>query len=133
DYLPRTFGPTIQAKDDRLRPSDLVYGVTVNETARAYPFDRMPGVIEESVGGRTATVWFDRESRSAAAFDRGRHSFVAVAPGVREDKETKSRWNMDGQCFAGPRKGEGLVPLHGLMAEWYGWFAHHPGTSVWAE
>jgi hypothetical protein len=133
NYLPVTFGPTIQTKDDRLRPSDLIYGVVVKGSARAYPFDRMPAVIDERVADTPATVWFDRQSRSAAAFDRGRHSFAVVSPGLREDKETKSRWNMDGQCVAGPLKGKRLTPLHGLMAEWYGWFAHHPGTSVWAE
>jgi hypothetical protein len=137
DYLPRTFGPTIQAKDDRLRPSDLVYGVVVKGTARAYPFDRLPEVIEESVADTPATVWLDRQSRSAAAFDRrlegNSHSFVAAAPGLREDRETKSRWNMEGECVAGPLKGKRLAPLHGLMAEWYGWFAHYPSTSLWAE
>ena len=136
-YMPTTFGPTIQTRDERLRPGDLVYGVVVRGTARAYPFDRMPAVIEESMEGTPATVWFDRQSRSAAAFDRrleGKpRSFVAATPGLREDRETKSRWNMEGECVAGPLKGRRLTPLRGLMAEWYGWSAHHPKTSVWAE
>ena len=38
---------------------------------------------------------------------------------------------MEGICVGGPSKGARLVPLEGVMAEWYGWAAHHPDTEVW--
>jgi hypothetical protein len=130
-YLPETFVSTIQTRDDRLGLHDLVYGVVVGETARAYPFADLPAVVEETVGGVAVTVWFDAASRSVAAFERDEHSFAALPEGLREDRATKSRWNMEGECVAGPLRGERLEPLHGLMAEWYGWAAHYPRTTVW--
>ena len=90
-----------------------------------------------ALGGAPVAVWFDPASRSANAFDcrlEGRRlSFRSLGRGVFEDRATGDRYNMDGECVAGPGKGRRLRPVFGLMAEWYGWFAHHPGTTVWPE
>jgi hypothetical protein len=40
---------------------------------------------------------------------------------------------MDGLCVAGALQGEQLEPVFGLQAEWYGWFALHPETSVFGR
>ena len=93
------------------------------------------GVLEETVGSVEATIWYDRRTRSAAGFERKRgetlFAFRVRPDGLREDLQTKSSWNMEGICVAGPSKGARLVPLAGVMAEWYGWAAHHPATEVW--
>jgi hypothetical protein len=137
-YFPDGFPGTIQHRDARLRRCDLVYGVVAGGRARAYPFLDLlftKGVLEETVGGVEATIWYDRFTRSAAAFDRKRGetllAFRVRPDGLREDLQTKSRWNMEGICVGGPSKGTRLVPLEGVMAEWYGWAAHHPETEVW--
>ena len=109
----------------------------VGGLSRAYPFKglaRRP-VVEERLGDVDLTLWFDTASRSAAAFDRrlGERTlgFRAAGPATFEDSATKSRWNLEGKCVAGPLEGQRLRPLHGLMAEWYGWYAHYPATTVW--
>jgi hypothetical protein len=137
-YFPDYFLPTIQHQDTRLLWSNLVYGVVAGGRARAYPFrdlKRTPGVVEETVGGVEATIWYDRRTRSAAAFRRKRGetllTFRVRPDRLREDLQTKSRWNMEGLCIDGPSKGARLEPLPGVMAEWYGWAAHHPGTEIW--
>lgn len=137
-YFPSYFPATIQHRDERLPRTDLVYGVVVKGRARAYPFrdlERTPGVLDETLDGEKATVWYDRETRSAAAFsplhDGTLLTFRARPDGLREDLQTKSLWNMEGICVDGPKKGARLAPLEGLMAEWYGWAAHHPGTELW--
>lgn len=138
-FLPPTFGQTIHDRDDRLEPHALVYGVVVGKTARAYPFHRLEsaGLAEEVVAGVPVTVWYDRRARSAAAFDRRigdvTLTFALDSKGVIRDAATKSRWTLDGVCVEGARLGVRLKPLRGLMAEWYGWFANHPQTTLWRQ
>ncbi len=138
-FFPEGFQPTIQTRDDRLAPTALVYGIDVDGVTRAYAFDDLAErlVVEETVNGVAITVWFDRASRSAAAFRRTvgelSFSFTTQANGARTDHETKSAWNMEGECVDGASTDLRLEPLHGLMAEWYGWVANHPKTSVWGR
>ncbi len=138
-YLPADFGPTIQTRDRRLALSDLVYGIDVGGVTRAYAFqdlEKTP-VVEETVNGVPVTIWYDRASRSAAAFRRDvgelSFSFTTDDNGVRTDRETRSVWNMEGVCVGGASTDLRLTPLRGLMAEWYGWFANHPETSLWGR
>jgi hypothetical protein len=137
-YLPPEFDQTIRTKDGRFAANALVYGVVVGGAARAYPFEhlRRDPVVEESIAGVPVSVWFDRWSRSANAFDRRLGdrtlTFSHAGRGRFEDRESGSRFDMDGQCVAGPLRGERLEPVFGLMAEWYGWFANHPLTTVWS-
>lgn len=139
DYLPSYFGATIQTRDPRFALHALVYGVVVGGQARAYPFHRLQNapVVDERVGDVEVTVWFDPQSRSAAAFERtvdGRPlTFAMATPGRVRDAETGSTWDMEGHCLAGRLKGTHLKPLRGLMAEWYGWYANYPRTSVWGR
>ena len=136
-FFPDTFGQTMGRGDDRLASNDLLYRVVVGDVARAYPFRtlaRGPRVVEERVGDVDATVWFDATSRSVAAFDRRvgdrRLTFEAANAGWIKDAETSSLWTMDGRCIEGALRDRQLRPLFGLMAEWYGWYANHPDTTV---
>jgi hypothetical protein len=135
-FLPPTFAPTIQDIDTRLPLSELVYGLLLDGQARAYGFTLLEErlVVEEELAQVPVSVWFDVAARSATAFrrevDGRRLSFKALGGGRFEDSETKSRWNMEGQCLTGPLKGKSLKRLRGLMAEWYGWFANYPTTTV---
>ena len=94
----------------------------------------LPAVAQKPAGD--VTVWFDRASRSAAAYDRtldGRTlSFEADdgQPGSVVDEDTGSRWSMEGVCIAGARKGRRLRRVRGLMSEWYGWYASYPSTTM---
>jgi len=136
-FFPTPFLPTIQTRDARLTPAALLYGIVVGTESRAYPLKslaRSP-VLEERLGGVELTLWFDIASRSAAAFnrrlDKTQLTFGPAGPAHFEDKRTKSRWTMEGVCISGPLTGKRLTPLHGLLSEWYGWYAHYPSTSVW--
>lgn len=135
-YLPPGFFETILEHDERVAAHALVYGVVLGDEARAFPFFRLrlKPVVEESVGGVAITVWFDAASRSAAAFrrelDGQRLSFRPLSKGIFRDTETESHWNMEGLCVSGRRRGAQLTRLHGLMSEWYGWYASHPQTTL---
>ena len=83
----RTLFP-VGAISDRFPAKELVLGVEVNDARKAYAFselakalgDRPRGTIDDRLGGKTLSIRFDREHRSAQAFDRsGRElpAFVA--------------------------------------------------------
>ena len=60
-------------------------------------------------------------------------TFTRDAKGFIRDEQTKSRWTMDGLCISGGHTGSQLKPLHGLQAEWYGWYATYPDTTLWKQ
>ena len=142
-FLPPDFPPTIQSRDPRLPLEALLLGVKAGGVARAYPYARLAkgsGVVAETVGGVPLTVWFDARQRSAAAFDARLDgttlAFERIEDGgaVRfRDQPGGSVWNLEGAAVAGPNKGRRLARPPSLLTEWYGWFAHHPATTIWGD
>ena len=68
--------PTV-AKSERFPAKELVLGVELNGARKAYAFselakalgNRPHGTIDDRLGGSALTIRFDREHRSAQAFD----------------------------------------------------------------
>lgn len=136
-FLPPDFPGTIQTRDPRLPLGELLLGVRLPGGPRAYPLGRLARagpVVEEEVGGVPLSVWFLAEGRSAAAFDRrlgGRTLSFEVREGRVRDRETGSLWSPEGEAREGPLAGQRLTRPEQLLCEWYGWYAHHAGTTVW--
>jgi hypothetical protein len=143
-FLPPDFPSTIQDRDPRLPLEALLLGVRAGGAARAYPYTRLAkgtGVVEESLGGVPVTVWYDAGQRSAAVFDARLDGktlhFERVVPPTGparfRDRESASLWNLDGVAVSGPSQGRRLARPVSLLTEWYGWFAHHPATTIWGD
>jgi hypothetical protein len=137
-FFSREFDATLRRRDPRLRLSDLVHGVVVGGRARAYPLARLaktPGVVEETVGDVPVAVWWEPDGRTAVAYDRrfqGRTlTFERVESGRFRDRETRTWFDLEGLALSGPSRGRSLTRVPGLQSEWYGWFAHHPDTTIW--
>ncbi len=137
-FLPPDFPPTIQSRDPRLPLEELLLGVRLPGQARAYPLARLAaggGVVEEEAAGVPLTVWYDAAQRSAAAFDRRLDgvttSFQRVPEGFRE-RGSGSVFDLEGLGRSGPLAGRRLTRPEQLLTEWYGWFAHHPATTILA-
>lgn len=138
DHFPPQFQVTIDNPDDRLQPSELVYGVQSPTAARAYPFTalaRVPdGLVNDQVGSTPVVIFFDRTTGSAAGHGRqvGDQTleFDRTAEGLLQDRASGSIFNRDGKCVEGPLLGRHLPPLFALQAEWYGWSAAYPQTTV---
>ena len=72
----RIMFPTNHASD-RFPPKELVLGVELNGARKAYAFgelgkalgNRASGVIDDRLGGSAISIHFDREHRTAQAFD----------------------------------------------------------------
>jgi hypothetical protein len=138
DFVPEMVKGTLGTPDPRLRPEDVVYGLSLGTARRAYPLARVRekgGVVDDVVAGVPVTVWLDDQNVSVVGFER-RHAgrtltFRASADGAVVDEETGSTWSLDGLAVSGSLRGAALRPLHGAVVEWYGWSAHHPGTEIW--
>ncbi len=135
-FLSPQFDATITTRDRRLPLGELLLGVRVGDAARAYPFARLAatdGVVAEIVGGVPVTIWYEAASRTAVAFDArldGRVlAFERHGAGF-VDPSTGSRFDVEGRCVAGPLLRQRLTRVPSLTAEWYGWVAHHPATTV---
>ena len=142
DFLPPMFRSTLQGlKDERLAPNALVLAVRVEGLARAYPYSllaKAPDLVQETVGSTPLVAFYTPQPQTSAAFDRrldGRtldFARVPDTPGLFTDKQTHSQWTVEGRGVAGPLTGKQLTRLFSLQAEWYGWSAYFPQTTIYA-
>ncbi len=154
------FGATVTRGDKRLPPFDLVLAVTLNpkkepkreykgrqsETPlyRAYPIQALVqagGVVNDILGEEPVGVLLDARTQTAAAFSRrvGSQTLTLEARGQAGgtaafyDRETGTRWNLEGKGENGPLKGKGLQRLDYHLSQWYGWAASFPNTSIYGR
>jgi hypothetical protein len=131
-------------RDTRLGPEARVFALAVDGASRAWPlerFGRRPEILVEKVGDRPVVLLWDGATRTAAAFapeTEGKESRKVTlrragetepaAPWV--DRETGSRWSIEGRAVAGPLKGQALRWLPGVMVKWYAWLGAYPRTEL---
>jgi hypothetical protein len=75
-------------------------------------------VVSRVVDGRTLTL----EARKGP---NGRFAFY--------DRETGTRWNVEGRAEAGPLTGKELPRVDSHMSQWYGWVSYFPETTVYGQ
>jgi hypothetical protein len=129
--------------DMRLDAEERVFGLTQGKESRAWPlrsFGERTGLWNANVGGQDALILWNGQTRTAAAYapeiegKTGETVTLAVdasdaaAPWI--DKQTGSRWSVLGRAVSGPRKGQTLRWLPGIMVKWYAWAAEYPETSI---
>ncbi len=147
------FRPTMTRGDKRIPPFDKVLGVHLSDTSqgkdpaktvsRAYPIKTLQiagGVLTDDAEGKQVVVFFDPFTVSAAAFERkldGKPLTFEARPfgdGIGWfDKETGSRWTVEGDAVEGPLAGKRLPVLESHLSQWYGWAAYFPKTSIYGR
>jgi hypothetical protein len=136
--------------DRRRPPKERVVGVTVVNTARAYPWPVLiqQRVVHDTVGAERLVIFYQPGALSAldeTRIDQSRSigatgvyspmvagkalTFEPVADGFR-DRETGSLWNLLGHAVKGPLAGKQLRAIPHVDAFWFAWAAFHPSTSV---
>ena len=130
-------------KDDRLRRKDLVMGIDLAGSAKAYPFREMAGqsLINDSFSGKNVVVTFDPTSETGAIFDRdldGRSLSFEDLPNrdgglpTMKDRETGTTWSLlTGQALGGPLAGSTLQRLPSHYSFWFAWSDFHPETALY--
>lgn len=137
-----TRGPT----DARLKASDEVVGVTLGGRSRAYPLaalEKAGGLIADRIGEEAVQVlWFPGDGSAAvystAVEDSNPPQTATLSrdpagtPATFVDRETGSRWGIEGRAQAGPQKGRTLRWLPSLRCRWFAWAAEYPLTDLYA-
>jgi hypothetical protein len=139
------------APDGRLLPKERVVAVTIGGKDVAFPFRRLAQELagNYSLEGRDLVVLYEPTTRSALDSDLMREgraigsagvfnsvlegrklTFQASAsvPGVFQDQETGSTWNIFAQAVKGPLEGRRLEPVAHGDHFWFAWAAFKPDT-----
>jgi hypothetical protein len=123
---------------DPLAPRDVVVGVELRGTARAYPWTalRRQSPVLDTLAGVPVLLVVGDDGRSVRAFERvvdGRELQLFARPGGPPlrlvDAETGSTWSFTGEAVSGPLAGKKMGKVFVLTDYWFNWKAYHPQTS----
>ena len=129
--------------DDRLNRKELVLGVEIDGQSKAYSFAALESevIVNDTIAGQDALVYFDAGSGTALVFDRtvGDVSLtfsVEDGPGgvltVFVDEETNTRWSaFTGVAIEGELKGERLKRAVSHLSFWFAWKDWNPDTELY--
>ena len=129
--------------DDRLGRKELVVGVDIAGSPKAYPFSalRREPVVNDVVAGQSALLYFDDATGTALAYDRtvdGRTLTFRLdgqpkgALTTLVDDETGSRWMaFTGLAVSGQLKGRRLDRALSHLSFWFAWKDWNPDTELY--
>ena len=127
-----------QYTDNRLMNKELVVGVRVNGSYRAYPFRafKRRSIINDEVDDVPVLAFHDLESNATAVFLRnvdGQTLRFKPAQGYFvKDTTTATTWNLiTGMATEGKLKGHTLERLPAMNIYWFAWARYHPETTVY--
>ncbi len=135
-----------------LKPRDLVVGLELDGTSRAYPWDAVlkqspivdhmqgvPLLIAVGPDGKSFRVFKSRiDGRDAEFFLKGEsEGDTRAAPKAAPkswtllDTATASEWNFQGCAISGPSQGKCLDRIPALKDYWFDWRNYHPSTTIY--
>jgi uncharacterized protein DUF3179 len=126
--------------DQALNQRALVVGVTINNAARAYPFDALlqQTPIVDELGGVPIAIVLGDDRKSVRGFETridGRKlellQKLNVTPLRLVDAETASEWDFSGRAVSGPLAGKQLKKITMLIDYWFDWKTYHPNTTLY--
>lgn len=155
DRFPRPyFNQSMTRGDKRLPPFDKVLGVALLPAGeapagaiplrRAYPVKALQeagGALNDTLASRPIAVLFAPDTVTANAFSRmvdGKTLTFTAQKGddgkvTFTDKETGTRWSIEGKGEEGPLAGKTLEHIENHLSQWYGWVAYFPETTIYGR
>lgn len=143
------FRPTVHRGDKRLPPFDKVLGVAIPGASdivirRAYPIKALKeagNVVNDAVEGKPIAVFLNADVVSANAVSRVLDGKTLTFEARKLDgggtgffdKETGTRWSLEGKGEEGPLAGKTLTAVENHLSQWYGWAAFFPDTSIYGR
>ena len=122
------------ARDAALPAGERVIGLVLDEAARAYSLAAMAGaVVNDMVAGVPVAVVVD-EAQTAQIFIRQAGDQTLTLSWADDgivDKETGSRWNLDGRAISGPLEGEQLESIPARFSFWFAFVAAFPQATAY--
>jgi len=150
--FPRSYFQMSMTRADKRRPPfDKVLAVSLPAPdaktlplQRAYPIKALEassGVLSDTLGTTPLAIFYDPSTTTAVAVSRaldGKTLTFETRPGTDGktgfyDKETGTRWSLEGVGEDGPQKGKTLERLDSHLSQWYGWVAYFPDTSIYGR
>jgi hypothetical protein len=137
----------VNAKVDgatRWADDDLVLGVTVNQSARAYSLKQLAAatqsVVNDAVGGEPLVVTWNSENRTAVVFHNPAGELPLTFRAVGQtwntdlvflDQATESLWSQAlGRAIDGQLRGSGLKAIPSVVCTWKAWKKAFPETTL---
>ena len=129
-------------KDGRLPGKELVVGIDLKGSAKAYPFHVIAAerVINDTFREEAVVVTFEPISETGAVFESqvdGRsltfHAWPDTSDGIMlmQDQQTGSTWQaVTGRAIDGPLAGMALRRLPSHYSFWFAWSDFHPDTEL---
>ena len=115
-----------------------VIGVVHNNVSKAYDWNKLvsDGMIQDSLAGLPIVLVLENDSSSFHVWNRRVNGNILQfthdrVSGELKDINTKSVWNMNGQCVEGALAGERLTPVPSYQEFWHSWRSFHPGTMMY--
>lgn len=127
-----------QYTDNRLIHKELVVGVRINESYRAYPFRafKRKSIINDEVADVPVLAFHDLESNATAVFLRNVEAKTLIFEPTEgyfvKDTTTGTTWNLiTGTATEGKLKGYTLERLPAMNIYWFAWARYHPETTIY--
>ena len=126
--------------DKALEPRALVVGVSINNAARAYPFDALlkQSPVVDELGGVPILILLGDDKKSVRVFESridGRKLELLQKPNVIPlrlvDAETGERMGLFRSGPDRPLAGKQLKKIAMLNDYWFDWKTYHPETSLY--
>ena len=128
-----------------LKSRDVVIGLTIGGTARAYPWDTFakqsplldrvngtPLLLVLGPDGKSFRVFVSRiEGHDAEFFLKAPDSATDANQWNLVDASTASQWNFQGCPTSGPAQGKCLARVPALKDYWFDWRNYHPDTTIY--
>ena len=138
---PETMFP-VPYRDDRLETKDVVLGVQLNDSYKAYSSAALlkSRIVNDVVGGEQILVLGSAASQGARAYYRGDKSFKLTPddggeyfgiPSVIVDTDG-GIWQVTEEFLVNTAdESEKLARIPTHMSFWFGWFQFHPDTELY--
>ncbi len=135
---------TREPADSRLPAEADVLGVTVGGTHKAYPLASLPkegGIIRDELAGQEIVILWQPSTRTASAYaprldeSDSAHGInlefdVAEPSAPFVNRETGSRFGVEGRAVSGPLKGQALKWIDSVQCRWFAWSSEYPETLL---
>jgi hypothetical protein len=130
--------------DERLPRKEMVFGLTGEGGALAYPYSELErfSAVNDHFDETRIAIFYSAQGRLALGYSQlladGRELHFEplertagdLDPLFR-DSETGSTWTMLGAAITGPLEGQQLLPIATYSAYWFAWSSFWQTTEIW--
>jgi hypothetical protein len=131
------FPVSTRARDTRLPPAAKVIALKQDGEVRVFPLDPDGGRALMDLAAAGPIVVFTEPTGPSGRIFRteveGRNLSFEFTTGGYTDRETGSRWDLEGRAVSGPLKGRHLQALPSMISFWFALIAAEPELILYSR